>query len=274
MTPDEREVLERAIRRVTEQAANADTIVDEAMDAGLDGTEPFVVNIKRLRADLLSVKADLEGELEREVLDCVVCGRTITTAVSASKPVTGRTPSQHRTRRRSSRPNESGFSPANTLYLRNPRGRSRFSLQLRRMALEHPLPLFESFFGDLASGEAFGEDFASIDAVPLRFSAARRVAPVAMVPHHPVPHHHPNLQRQEMITNAPPNHPAPHIIVISELTGSQRRRLVRGGAFGDACRGIASPPSHHLFALGLGPRPKPRDVGWRRKPLRRWPRPR
>jgi hypothetical protein len=38
---DEREVLERAIRRVTEQAANANAIVDEAMDAGLDGSEPF-----------------------------------------------------------------------------------------------------------------------------------------------------------------------------------------------------------------------------------------
>jgi hypothetical protein len=46
------------------------------MDAGLDGSEPFVVNIKRLRAELLSVKADLERELERELLNCVVCGRT------------------------------------------------------------------------------------------------------------------------------------------------------------------------------------------------------
>jgi hypothetical protein len=46
------------------------------MDAGLDGSEPFVVNIKRLRVELLSVKADLERELERELLNCVVCGRT------------------------------------------------------------------------------------------------------------------------------------------------------------------------------------------------------
>jgi hypothetical protein len=37
MRPDERAVLERAIRRVTEQAANAHAIVAEAIDAGLDG---------------------------------------------------------------------------------------------------------------------------------------------------------------------------------------------------------------------------------------------
>jgi hypothetical protein len=74
MRPDERAVLERAIRRVTEQAANANAIVDEAMDAGLDGSEPFVVNLKMLRAELLSVKGELERELERVVLDCVVCG--------------------------------------------------------------------------------------------------------------------------------------------------------------------------------------------------------
>jgi hypothetical protein len=74
MRDDEREVLERAVQRVTEQAANADAIVDEATDAGLDGSEPLVVNVKRLRAELLSGKGDLERELEREVLDCVVCG--------------------------------------------------------------------------------------------------------------------------------------------------------------------------------------------------------
>jgi hypothetical protein len=74
MRHDERSVLERAIQRVTEQAANADAIVAEAMDAGIDGSTPFVVNLKMLRAELLSVKGDLERELERAVLDCVVCG--------------------------------------------------------------------------------------------------------------------------------------------------------------------------------------------------------
>jgi hypothetical protein len=34
---------------VTEQAANANAIVDEAVDAGIHASEPFVVNIKLLR---------------------------------------------------------------------------------------------------------------------------------------------------------------------------------------------------------------------------------
>lgn len=41
-TADERAVLERAIARITEQAADVHAIVDEAVDAGLDGSEPFV----------------------------------------------------------------------------------------------------------------------------------------------------------------------------------------------------------------------------------------
>jgi hypothetical protein len=90
VTPDEREVLERAIRRVTEQAANADVIVDEAMDAGLDGSEPFVVNIKRLCAELLSFKGDLERELEKV--------QRTTSAVSAYGLATGHAkPAPHAT---------------------------------------------------------------------------------------------------------------------------------------------------------------------------------
>jgi hypothetical protein len=77
MRRDERRVLERAIRRVTEQAAQANSIVDEAMVAGFDGSDRIVVGVKMLRAELLSVKADLERELERIVLDCAVCGRTV-----------------------------------------------------------------------------------------------------------------------------------------------------------------------------------------------------
>jgi hypothetical protein len=41
---DERAVLERAVQRVTEQAANADAIVDEAKAAGLDGSDKIVVS--------------------------------------------------------------------------------------------------------------------------------------------------------------------------------------------------------------------------------------
>jgi hypothetical protein len=77
MRLEEREVLEPAVRRVIEQAANTDATVDEAMVAGLDGSHKLVVSVKMIRAELLSVKADLERELERVVLDCVVCGRTV-----------------------------------------------------------------------------------------------------------------------------------------------------------------------------------------------------
>jgi hypothetical protein len=70
-------ILERAIQRVTERTANANAIVDEAIAAGLDGSDRIVVGLKMLRAELLSVKADLERELERIVLDCTVCGRTV-----------------------------------------------------------------------------------------------------------------------------------------------------------------------------------------------------
>lgn len=53
MTPDERAVLGRAIRRVTQQAASADAIVDEAIAAGLGGSDKIVVSTKMLRAELL-----------------------------------------------------------------------------------------------------------------------------------------------------------------------------------------------------------------------------
>jgi hypothetical protein len=38
---------------VTRQAANADAIVDEAVAAGLDGSDPLMVHVKQLRAELL-----------------------------------------------------------------------------------------------------------------------------------------------------------------------------------------------------------------------------
>jgi hypothetical protein len=100
--PEERDVLERAIQRVTEQAANADAIVDEAMAAGLEGSDRIVVSTKMLRTELLSVKADLERELEKAVLDASSASyRCTTSAASASGPVTGRMLRRRRTRRRS-----------------------------------------------------------------------------------------------------------------------------------------------------------------------------
>lgn len=58
MARQEREILERAVRAVSEQAANASAIVDEALDAGLDGSHPLTLQAKMLRLELLKVKAD------------------------------------------------------------------------------------------------------------------------------------------------------------------------------------------------------------------------
>jgi hypothetical protein len=73
----QREILERAVRVVAEQATKADALVDEAIAAGLDGSHPLTIHAKMLRLELLDVKADLECGLERLVLDCSDCGRTV-----------------------------------------------------------------------------------------------------------------------------------------------------------------------------------------------------
>lgn len=73
----ERDILERAVRAVSEQATKADVVVDEALAAGLDGSHPVTLQAKMLRQELLQVKADLERELGRLVLDCSACGRTV-----------------------------------------------------------------------------------------------------------------------------------------------------------------------------------------------------
>jgi hypothetical protein len=73
----ERDILERAVRTLSEQAAKADDLVDEAIAAGLDGSHPLTVHAKMLRLELLNVKADLERELGELVLDCSDCGRTV-----------------------------------------------------------------------------------------------------------------------------------------------------------------------------------------------------
>jgi hypothetical protein len=59
---------------VTEQALAADALVDEAMEVG---SESLTLNAKLLRHELLTVKAELERELQELVLDCVDCGRTV-----------------------------------------------------------------------------------------------------------------------------------------------------------------------------------------------------
>lgn len=70
-------VLERAVRVLNEQAAAASELVDEAVDAGLDGSHPLTVHAKMLRLELLKTKAALERELGRLVLDCSRCWRNV-----------------------------------------------------------------------------------------------------------------------------------------------------------------------------------------------------
>jgi hypothetical protein len=73
MARREREILEQAVHVISEQAAKADELVDEAKAAG-GGDHPVTVHAKMLRLEFLKVKADLERELEDFVLDCSKCG--------------------------------------------------------------------------------------------------------------------------------------------------------------------------------------------------------
>lgn len=52
MIQRERDILERAVHAVSEQAKNASAIVDEAHDAGLDGSHPVTLQAKTLRLEL------------------------------------------------------------------------------------------------------------------------------------------------------------------------------------------------------------------------------
>jgi hypothetical protein len=49
MARRERDILERAVRTVADQAKNANAIVDEAHNAGLDGSHPVTLQAKMLR---------------------------------------------------------------------------------------------------------------------------------------------------------------------------------------------------------------------------------
>ena len=77
MARHERDILSGAVRAVAEQAAKANSIVDQAYAAGLDGSHPVTLQAKILRQELLGVKADLERDLEQLVLDCTKCGQTV-----------------------------------------------------------------------------------------------------------------------------------------------------------------------------------------------------
>jgi len=73
MARRERDILERAVPTIAEQAAKADELVDEAKAAG-GGDHPVTIRAKMLRLELLKVKADLERELETWVPNCTKCG--------------------------------------------------------------------------------------------------------------------------------------------------------------------------------------------------------
>jgi hypothetical protein len=72
-----RGILERTVRVLSEQAVAASELVDEAMDAGLNGSHPITVHAKMLRLELLKTKAALERELGQLVLHCSRCWRTV-----------------------------------------------------------------------------------------------------------------------------------------------------------------------------------------------------
>jgi len=73
MSQQERQVLERAVHTIAEQAVMTDELVDEAKAAG-GGDHPVTVHAKMLRLELLKVKADLERELEDFSLNCTKFG--------------------------------------------------------------------------------------------------------------------------------------------------------------------------------------------------------
>jgi hypothetical protein len=77
MARKERDILERAVHSIAERASQASAVVDEAYNAGLDGTHPVTLQAKMLRLELLNAKADLERELGRLVLHCTACGQPL-----------------------------------------------------------------------------------------------------------------------------------------------------------------------------------------------------
>ncbi len=52
----ERDILERAVRTLSDQAAKATELVDEAMASGLDGSHAITVHARMFRLELLNTK--------------------------------------------------------------------------------------------------------------------------------------------------------------------------------------------------------------------------
>ena len=76
MSNRERDILERSVAAVAQQAAKADALIDDLKLAGLPEDGP-VLQAKLLRLELLKVKGDLERKLGRWVLDCRRCNRQV-----------------------------------------------------------------------------------------------------------------------------------------------------------------------------------------------------
>lgn len=102
----DRDILESAARAVADQARKVDAVIGEAMDAGLDGSDPITVAVKMVRVELLGVKGELECQLARLVLDCRDCCRQVHWVPGiGSSSGTGRTASPRRiANRRCERP--------------------------------------------------------------------------------------------------------------------------------------------------------------------------
>jgi hypothetical protein len=60
VTPSDRDILERAVATISEQAAKASSLIDEAMYAGLPADHPVTVAAKMMRLEILKTKAELE----------------------------------------------------------------------------------------------------------------------------------------------------------------------------------------------------------------------
>jgi hypothetical protein len=73
---NDREILERAIQTIAEQAVKADELVGEATEAG-GSDHPVTLHAKMIRLELLHVKADLERELGTWSLNCRACARDV-----------------------------------------------------------------------------------------------------------------------------------------------------------------------------------------------------
>jgi len=76
MARQDRQVLEDAVRAISKAAADSSSVVDEAADA-LQPDDPLTVHAKMLRQELLEVKAGIEWELSKLVLDCTACGQRV-----------------------------------------------------------------------------------------------------------------------------------------------------------------------------------------------------